>query len=50
MVNRIYSDFERIIIDEMIDMGLNPTDQADVMKYWENKLPEVEKDVCRNLH
>lgn len=45
-----YSDFERIIIDEMLDMGLNPTDKKDIMKYWEYKLPEVEQDACRDLH
>lgn len=45
-----YSDFERIIIEEMIDMGLNPTDQKDIMKYWEDKLPEVKKDAYRDLH
>lgn len=48
----IYSDLEQMIIDEMINMGLDPKNKEDVIKYWEAKLPEVkeEKDVCGIIH
>lgn len=48
----IYSDLEQMIIDEMVDMGLDPKNKEDVIKYWEAKLPEVkeEKDVCGIIH
>lgn len=48
----IYGDLEQMIIDDMIDMGLDPKNKEDVIKYWEAKLPEVEEkeDVCGNLH
>lgn len=48
----IYGDLEQMIIDEMVDMGLDPNNKEDVSKYWEAKLPEVreEKDVCGIIH
>jgi hypothetical protein len=48
----IYGNLEQMIIDEMVDMGLDPKKKEDVSKYWEAKLPEVEgkEDVRGNLH
>jgi hypothetical protein len=44
---------EDLIKEDMINLGLNPNTQEDILKYWDAKLPDpVEEDTNarRDLH
>jgi hypothetical protein len=38
-VMKAYSDLELLIMNEMYELGLNPTDVDDIKLYWKVMLP-----------
>lgn len=47
-MKKVYSEFEMIVIDDMIIENLNPNDNHDVKLFWETRLPKERKkeDAC----
>jgi hypothetical protein len=50
----LFSDFEQIIADEMLNQNLHPLNKDDIELFWENKLPEDNTgyifDECRSIY
>jgi len=35
-----FSDFEKMIVEEMLKQNLHPLNKDDIQIFWKNKLPE----------
>lgn len=42
----LFSDFERMISEEMLNQNLHPLNKDDIQAFWKNKLPEdIQEDL-----
>lgn len=46
-----FSEFEVMIIEDMMDLGMDPLNSNHVKLFWQDRLPQEEiEDVSGNLH